>query len=148
MRFRRTLTISRFIAPFLTLLLCGACAADSDEPLALNIGPHTFEVEVASTPPQRERGLMGRTHLPASGGMLFVFELAARHCFWMRNTPLPLSIAFIDDSDRIVNLADMQPGTDSLHCPATNIRYALEVAQGTFQQRGIAPGALVIGLPE
>ena len=75
------------------------------------------------------------------------FEQAAPHCFWMRNTPLPLSIAFIDDSGRIAGLADMQPHTDTLHCPATEVRYALEVQQGGFRQRGIAAGMQVSGLP-
>jgi uncharacterized membrane protein (UPF0127 family) len=147
MRFSGAMNPCRLI-PLLTIVLCSACAAESDEPLSLSIGPHTFEVEVASTPQQREHGLMGRTQLPVNGGMLFVFDMASRHCFWMRNTPLPLSIAFVDDNGHIVNLADMQPKTDTLHCPATDVRYALEVAQGTFEQHGIAAGALVIGLPE
>jgi len=90
---------------------------------------------------------MGRTRLPANGGMLFVFERPDRHCFWMRNTPLPLSIAFIGADGRIVDLADMQPQTETLHCPSADVRYALEVSQGGFRQRGIATGAHVKGLP-
>ena len=90
---------------------------------------------------------MGRTHLPADGGMLFVFERPGRHCFWMRDTPLPLSIAFIDAAGRIVSLADMQPRSETLHCPGTDVRYALEVRQGEFQRRGIALHAQVDGLP-
>lgn len=128
------------------LLLCSAAAA-KDVPLSLHIDTHTFQVEVAATPQQREQGLMGRTRLPANGGMLFVFERPDRHCFWMRNTPLPLSIAFIEAGGRIVNFADMQPHTETLHCPAADVRYALEVAQGGFRQRGIAAGAQVKGLP-
>ena len=129
------------------LLLLSSVAAAQDAPLPLHIGTHTFQVEVAATPQQRERGLMGRTRLPAHGGMLFVFERPDRHCFWMRNTPLPLSIAFIGADGRIVNLADMQPHTETLHCPSADVRYALEVAQGGFRQRGIAAGAQVNGLP-
>ena len=123
-----------------------ACTADTTGPQPLRIGPHVFEVEIAATPQQRQRGLMGRNRLPENGGMLFVFDYPGQHCFWMRNTPLPLSIAFIDDTGRIASLADMQPHSDTLHCPATAVRYALEIAQGGFRQRGIAPGAQVVGL--
>jgi len=133
---------------FALLLLCGAATAESnDAVLPLRIGPHAFRVEVAATPQQRQRGLMGRTHLPADGGMLFVFEEPGRHCFWMRDTPLPLSIAFIDSTGRIASLADMQPRTETLHCPGTDVRYALEVRQGEFQRRGITAHAQVDGLP-
>lgn len=128
-------------------VLSGACAAENDGRQVLRIGDHAFQVEIAATPQQRERGLMGRTQLAEKGGMLFVFDAAGRHCFWMRNTPLPLSIAFIDEAGRIANIADMQPHTDTLHCPATAIRYALEVAQGGFAQRRIVAGVRVDGLP-
>ena len=129
-------------------LLCGvASAAASAVQLPLRIGPHAFAVEVAATPGARGRGLMGRTHLAADNGMLFVFEQPGRHCFWMRDTPLPLSIAFIDSTGRIASLADMQPRSETLHCPGTDVRYALEVRQGEFQRRGITPRALVDGLP-
>ena len=125
-----------------------ARAAQNDTLRPLHIGQHVFRVEVAATPQQRQQGLMGRTRLPVNGGMLFVFEQAGQHCFWMRNTPLPLSIAFIDASGRIVDLADMQPFSDTQHCPATEVRYALEVPQGGFLQRGIKPGAQLDGLPK
>lgn len=131
----------------LALALLPASGAAGAGQLPLRIGPHAFQVEVASTPAQRQRGLMGRTHLAADGGMLFVFERPGRHCFWMRDTPLPLSIAFIDPAGRIASLADMQPRTENLHCPGTDVRYALEVRQGEFQRRGIAPRAQVDGLP-
>lgn len=91
---------------------------------------------------------MQRNSLAPDGGMLFVFEQAAQHCFWMRNTPLPLSIAFIDDAGHIAELADMRPNTDTRHCPVTEIRYALEIAQGGFRRRGIAAGSLITGLPQ
>jgi len=139
---------SRFSALALAVVVSSACAAENAVQQSLRIGPHAFQVEVAATPQQRERGLMGRARLPKNGGMLFVFDYAGRHCFWMRNTPLPLSIAFIDATGRIANLADMQPHTDTPHCPVAAIRYALEVPQGGFQQRGIRPGAQVDGLPQ
>jgi len=135
----------------LALLLAGlwsaASVADGPATLPLRIGQQLFQVEVAATPRERERGLMTRKQLPANGGMLFVFEQAAPHCFWMHNTPLPLSIAFIDSQGRIVNLDDMQPRSDALHCAEANVRYALEVAQGDFARRNITAGAQVDGLP-
>ena len=132
----------------LTVVLSSACAAENDGLQPIRIGSHAFQVEVAATPQQREHGLMGRSRLPENGGMLFVFDYAGRHCFWMRNTPQPLSIAFIDAAGHIANLADMQPYAETLQCPTSAIRYALEVPQGGFQQRGIGPGAQVEGLPQ
>ena len=130
------------------LLLCGAaCAAENNARRPLRIGPHAFGGEVAATPDARRRGLMGRMHLAADGGMLFVFEQPGRHCFWMRDTPLPLSIAFIDSPGRIASLADMQPRTETQHCPGTDVRYALEVRQGEFGRRGITTRTQVDGLP-
>ena len=135
-------------ALLLASLWATTSAAESPATLPLHIGQQLFQVEVAATPRTRERGLMGRKQLSANGGMLFKFEQAAPHCFWMRNTPLPLSIAFIDSAGRVINLADMQPHSDDLHCAKTNVRYALEVAQGEFARRGIAAGAQVSGLPQ
>lgn len=133
---------------FALLLTCGATgAAHAGGQLALRVGPHAFQVEVAATLQERQRGLMGRTHLAADGGMLFVFEQPGLHCFWMRDTPLPLSIAFIDAEGRIVNFSDMRPRSETQHCPRAPSRYALEVRQGEFQRRGIARGARVEGLP-
>ena len=142
-------TRGRRLSAFALLLLCGSAgAADNDTLLPLHIGPHAFRVEVADTPRERTQGLMGRTSLPADGGMLFVLERPGRTCFWMRDTPLPLSIAFIDAAGRIVGFADMQPGTETLHCASGDARYALEVRQGEFQRRGITPRAQVGGLPQ
>jgi uncharacterized membrane protein (UPF0127 family) len=126
------------------LLLAGSAVAET---LPLRVGPHAFHGEVASTPAARARGLMGRTHLAADAAMLFVFEAPGRHCFWMRDTPLPLSIAFVDGSGRIVALADMAPRSEARHCPPVDIRYALEVRQGEFQRRGIRAGTTIDGLP-
>ena len=130
----------------LVAVLSSACAADNDAQKTLRIGTHAFKVEIAATPEQRQLGLMGRSQLADNSGMLFVFDYPGQHCFWMRNTPLPLSIAFIDDRGRIVNLADMQPYTDALHCPTAPVRYALEIPQGGFAQRSIVPGMQIQGL--
>jgi uncharacterized membrane protein (UPF0127 family) len=108
---------------------------------------HTFNVEVATTPQQRARGLMERTRLDDDAGMLFVFEQRARHCFWMKDTPLPLSIAFLADDGSIINIADMQPQTMDLNCAQVAVRYALEVTQGNFRNKGIRPGMRVSGGP-
>jgi len=104
-------------------------------------------VEVAATPEVRNRGLMFRQSLPPDHGMLFVFDNETTTCFWMRNTPLPLSIAFIDKTGRIINLRDMQPHSEADHCPDRPMRYALEMPQGWFDRYGIKAGTVVEGLP-
>jgi len=125
-------------------------AADSPAPLSrleLHAGAHTFNVEVASTPQQRAQGLMGRTRLHDNTGMLFVFEQEGRHCFWMKNTLIPLSIAFLADDGSIVNIDDMQPQTLDPHCSQVPVRHALEVTQGGFRSKGIQPGMRITGGP-
>jgi len=115
--------------------------------LRLEAGAHSLDVEVAATPEQRERGLMERTRLADDAGMLFIFEQKARHCFWMKNTPLPLSIAFIADDGSIVEIDDMQPLTTDPHCVHEAVRYALEVKQGGFSDKGMRPGTRITGGP-
>ncbi len=105
------------------------------------------DAELATTPESRAQGLMYRERMPANHGMLFVFETYAS-CFWMRNTPLPLSIAFIDAQGIITRIAHMQPLSDTEHCPTRPSPYALEMHQGWFERNGIAPGDRVTGLPE
>ena len=132
------------------LLAVASLAAAADSPLPrveLRSGTHRFDVEIAATPAQRARGLMGRTHLADGTGMLFVFEQADRHCFWMKDTAIPLSIAFLADDGTVMGIANMQPQTRELHCAATPIHYALEVRQGSFTRRGIAPGMRLSGGP-
>lgn len=133
----------------LALLMLGAaaCTAKDGAQLPLRIGTQVFQVEVATTPQQRERGLMERTRLTDDAGMLFVFEQKGSYCFWMKNTPIPLSIAFLADDGTIVNIEAMQPQTLDHHCPHTPIRYAFEVSQGTFQNKGIQAGMRVSGGP-
>jgi uncharacterized membrane protein (UPF0127 family) len=129
------------------LLALSSLAAAADPGLKLQAGTHTFQVEVADTPQQRMVGLMGRTRLEGDTGMLFVFEQKATHCFWMKNTLIPLSIAFLADDGTIVDIQDMQPQTLTFHCPRGPIRYALEVAQGGFRSKGIQLGTQVSGGP-
>lgn len=113
----------------------------------LVIGNRTIHAEVAANTRSRNQGLMHRQSLPADTGMLFVFDRTGRPCFWMKNTPLPLSIAFIDESGAIVNIADMTPNSLESHCPEAPIRYALEMEQGWFADNGIQSGAQVHHLP-
>lgn len=106
----------------------------------IEAGLHVIRAELADTAATRATGLMGRESLGPNEGMLFVFENSGVHCFWMRNTPLPLSIAFIDDDGRIVDIARMAPFSERSHCPGTPVRYALEMEQGWFAKRGLRPG--------
>lgn len=134
----------------LAALLAAASFAAADAPLPrieLKAGAHRFDVEVASTLAQRARGLMGRTRLADNAGMLFVFEHAGRHCFWMKNTPLPLSIAFLADDGTVVGIADMRPQTTDPHCATEPVRFALEVRQGTFRDHAIRVGGRFTGRP-
>ena len=113
----------------------------------LNADIQVIHAEVASTESERERGLMFRSELPGNDGMLFVFEAPERQCFWMHNTPLPLSIAFIADDGTIVNIEDMAAETDDSHCSLKPVRYALEMAQGWFKHKGIKAGDKIEKLP-
>lgn len=108
-------------------------------------GIHLIKAEVAADNATRMRGLMFRERLGPNEGMLFVFEEKARQCFWMRNTLIALSIAFIDDDGSVANIADMQPRSDDSHCSARPVRYALEMEQGWFAKRGVAAGSRLRG---
>jgi uncharacterized membrane protein (UPF0127 family) len=113
----------------------------------LSAGIHVIQAEVARTEETRERGLMFRERLDGNDGMLFVFDQPDRQCFWMRNTPQPLSIAFMADDGTIVNIENMAPQTDDTHCSRKPVRYALEMAQGWFGGHGISAGKKIEGLP-
>jgi len=113
----------------------------------LTAGIHVITAEAATTNLARTIGLMHRERLAPNHGMLFVFEDKSQQCFWMRNTIVPLTIAFIEDDGTILQLADMAPKSEVSHCSQRPVRYALEMEQGWFGKRGIAPGAKVGGLP-
>jgi uncharacterized membrane protein (UPF0127 family) len=112
----------------------------------LGAGMHLIRAEVADRDATRSLGLMRRTSLPPNGGMLFVFDEDAVHCMWMKNTLIPLSVAFVDAQGAIINIADMQPHSEQSHCAARPARYALEMTQGWFAQRGIRAGTPLRGL--
>jgi uncharacterized membrane protein (UPF0127 family) len=115
--------------------------------IQLSAGIHVIRAEVARTDAARERGLMFREQLEGNEGMLFVFDRPDQQCFWMRNTPLPLSIAFMADDGTVINIADMAPQTDDTHCSRKAVRYALEMKQGWFADHGITAGKKIEGLP-
>jgi hypothetical protein len=136
--------------PLAAVLLFAAAAAAAQPPplpvVELGAGMHLVRAEVADTDATRMRGLMHRASLAPNGGMLFVFDAEAPYCMWMKNTPLPLSVAFIDAGGAIVNIADMQPHTEDAHCATRPVPYALEMRQGWFEQRGIRAGFRLRGL--
>lgn len=115
--------------------------------VTLSAGMHLIQAQVAATPEQRATGLMFRTDMPVNEGMLFVFEEPAGQCFWMKNTLLPLTAAFVADDGTIVNLADMQPQTLDSHCSVKPVRYVLEMNQGWFAKRGLKAGMKLGGAP-
>ncbi len=127
-----------------------AAAQDGAQKLAqvrLNAGIHNINAELASTPEQREIGLMFRTSMPTNDGMLFVFERPGQQCFWMKNTLIPLSIAFLGDDGSVVNIDDMKPQTLAGHCSAKPVRFVLEMNEGWFAKRGVKTGSRLRGAP-
>lgn len=115
--------------------------------IPLQIGSHRITVEVAADDASRAKGLMFREKLAPNHGMLFVFPEAAQLCFWMKNTPLPLTVAFIDTEGVIINLAHMQPLSLDPHCSIAPTQYALEMEQGWFSRHNVRPGSRIQGLP-
>ena len=129
------------------LLLSGLAGAQSAMPvMELTAGFHRIEAEVAANDRNRQVGLMNRKSMAQQRGMLFVFPQANTHCMWMRNTLLPLSVAFLDEDGVIINIEDMQPQTENNHCARRPARYALEMNLGWFAQRGLKPGARLGGI--
>lgn len=109
-------------------------------------GMHRIEAEVAAHPESRQIGLMQRSFMAPQRGMLFVFPDFDKHCMWMRNTLLPLSVAFLDEKGVVINIEDMQPKTEVNHCAARPARYALEMNLGWFRSRGFAAGLAINGV--
>jgi hypothetical protein len=130
-----------------TLLLCfstlasWAQTAQTELPrVQLQAGMYQIQAQVAATPEQRAIGLMNRPDMPQHEGMLFVFDQPQVQCFWMKNTIMPLTAAFIADDGSIVNLADMKPQTIDSHCSEKPVRYVLEMKQGWFAAKQIRKG--------
>jgi uncharacterized membrane protein (UPF0127 family) len=132
----------------LALMLVAAPALAQQLPVVqLKAGMHLIRAEVAADFSTRGRGLMHRKSLAPNAGMLFVFDGPAIHCMWMKNTYIPLSVAFLDEKGAIINIADMQPHSEQSHCAARPALYALEMERGWFAQRGIKAGARLGGIP-
>lgn len=136
----------------LALLCCGSSHAQQtpqmDLPrVKLTVGMYLVDAQVAATPQQRAAGLMFRRQMPPSEGMLFVFEQAGEQCFWMKNTLLPLTAAFVADDGTIINLADMKPQSTDSHCSEKPVRFVLEMNRGWFAQKGIKAGFKLSGPP-
>ena len=134
-----------------TILLLPAWAAAQQAPqlnlqrAKINAGMYVIDAQVALTPQERQTGLMLRKDMPQHEGMLFVFEQAGEQCFWMKNTLLPLTAAFVADDGTIVNTADMKPETTDSHCSSKPVRYVLEMNKGWFAKKGIKPGSKLSG---
>jgi uncharacterized protein len=144
---------ARFFPPLLfalalALAWCRPAAAQEMPKVKLSAGIHLINAELAADDQNRQRGLMFREKMPAGEGMLFVFDQAAVHCMWMKNTLLPLSVAFIDVKGTILNIEDMKPQTLDSHCAKQPATFALEMNLGWFKQRGIKAGMKIGGAAE
>lgn len=133
------------------LATAGAHAQEGPQPrlrtVPLTAGMHVIQAELAVTPQQQQTGMMLRRTMGANEGMLFVSDDRDVRCFWMRNTLIPLAIAFIADDGTIVNVAEMQPQSDASHCSARPVRFALEMNAGWFTKRGFKAGSKLRGTP-
>jgi uncharacterized membrane protein (UPF0127 family) len=137
---------------FLLLLSLAAAPVFAQQPqqlpvVQLNAGMHLIHAEVAADYGSRMTGLMFRATMPPNAGMLFIFDDAQQQCMWMKNTLLPLSVAFIDERGVIINIEDMAPQTEDSHCAKRPSLYALEMNRGWFAARGIKPGSRIGGIP-
>ena len=148
---QRSLRVTLFLL-FVALTLIGAPPVANAQTVVslpvkqLTVGMHVIRAEVASNYETRARGLMYRKELAPNAGMLFVFPHPAVQCFWMRNTLIPLSIAFIADDGLIIDIIDMTPMTENSHCSSSPVRLALEMEQGWFDKRGVTIGKKIGGL--
>ena len=140
--------IRRTLAAAALVLFSALPVAAAELPtVTLTIGTHKLVAEVVATVEQRATGLMNRFSLKPDHGMLFVFGRPAPQGFWMKNTYIPLSIAFLDADGRILNIEDMRPQTEETHWSKGPALYAVEMKKGWFAERGIGPGAVVAGMP-
>jgi uncharacterized protein len=138
----------RALLLLLVTVSCFAQPLGAESPtVQLNAGMYLIRAEVAADFPSRAQGLMYRKQMASNAGMLFIFDEPQVHCMWMKNTLIPLSVAFIDDRGAIVNIEDMQPQTEDSHCAAQPVRYALEMNRGWFAARGVKPGSRLGGIP-
>lgn len=147
MRFHRCYKVA--VAGVVALFTFTAFAQSSQKlpAITLNAGIHLITAELASTNSEREQGLMFREKMGSNEGMVFVFEAPVHTCMWMKNTLIPLSVAFIDESGKIINIEQMQPQSLDSHCAQRPAIYALEMNLDWFKQHHIKPGSVIDGLP-
>ena len=143
--------LTRAIAA-ISLSFASMCAIAQDAPqqlpaIRISSGMHVLQVQVAQTPEQQQIGLMFRKTMPTNDGMLFIFDEPRQQCFWMKNTLLPLSVAFIADDGSVVNIDDMKPQTLDSNCSTKPVRFVLEMNVGWFDKRGIKAGSKFSGQP-
>jgi uncharacterized protein len=146
----RSITMRTVFSLALALFASIAGAQEGPQSLPkikLTAGMHVLDVEVAQRPQEHQIGLMFRKTMPTNDGMIFIFDHASQQCFWMKNTLLPLSVAFIADDGTIVNLDDMAPQTLDSHCSTKEVRFVLEMNEGWFAKRGIKAGSKLRGQP-
>ncbi|MDB5816230.1 MAG: hypothetical protein JWN23_3347 [Rhodocyclales bacterium] len=142
-------SITRIAISALLLLSQHAFAQDTGPNFPhtdLSVGMFRVDAEVASTEVLREYGLMFRKNMVSNAGMVFIFDAPQQYCMWMKNTLLPLSVAFIDDSGKITNIEDMQPLTENSHCANRPVRFALEMNKGWFKDKNFKAGTKIVGL--
>jgi hypothetical protein len=138
---------------FALVAACAATLAFAQDPqmslprVKLGAGMHQIDAQVAASQDERMTGLMFRQEMPQQEGMLFVFEYPSQQCFWMKNTLLPLSVAFVADDGTIVNIDEMAPQTLDSHCSTKPVRYVLEMNKGWFAKKGIKAGTRLTGAP-
>ncbi len=147
---RFSLLRSALASSFIAMVGAQALAQDGPQKLPsikLSAGMHVLQVEVAQTPQEHSVGLMFRKSMPMNDGMLFIFDRPGQQCFWMKNTLLPLAVAFIADDGSIVNIDAMKPQTLDGHCSAKEVRYVLEMNEGWFAKHGIKAGMKLRGGP-
>lgn len=127
---------------------CNAQSQPQDLPrITLNAGIHNITAELALSPDERATGLMFRQSMPPNQGMLFVFEQAEQQCFWMKNTLIPLDVAFVADDGTVINIEHMKPQTLDNHCSLKPVRMVLEMNDGWFAKRGVTAGFRLKGAP-
>jgi hypothetical protein len=146
-----TLFQQSLVTAFGLLIAASGMAQEGPQPrlptVELTAGMYVIQAEVAQTHSEQSVGLMHRRSMGVNEGMLFVYDTPQVRCYWMRNTLIPLTIAFTGDDGTIVSLKDMQPLTEQSHCSTRPVRYALEMNQGWFQERGLKPGFKLRGVP-
>lgn len=141
----------RFLLAGLALAQCGLALSQKPQTelprTGLTIGMYRINAQVATTNEQHATGLMFRTEMPQHEGMLFVFEQAAQQCFWMKNTLIPLAVAFVADDGTLVNLDEMKAQTLNAHCSEKPVRYVLEMNASWFSKKGLKAGDKLKGPP-